>query len=318
MRKKKMVLVALAILLLAIMLTPAGCVSVMPSGGKVAVISLSGPITNGGSYSFLSSTITPGSVRQQLNKAEKDAAVEAIVLRVDSPGGEVVPSDEISAMVEKAKESKPVVVSMGSMAASGGYYISAKADKIVAFPGTATGSIGVISQIPNLKGLYEKLGIEMQTFTGGKYKDMYSGLRELTPEEKEIMQQMVDVYYEQFIGVVAEGRGLDKEEVRNLATGQLYTGTEAKELGLVDELGGLDTAIDLASELAGVTSPRVEYYNPPNKSLLESLLGINLDSLAHAVQMRLLGLNGQDMVLLQVLNYAYPEPQYLVSLAPLP
>ena len=318
MRKKKMVLVALAILLLAIMLAPAGCVSVMPSGDKVAVISLSGPITNGGSYSFLSSTITPGSVRQQLNKAEKDAAVEAIVLRVDSPGGEVVPSDEISAMVEKAKESKPVVVSMGSMAASGGYYISAKADKIVAFPGTATGSIGVISQIPNLKGLYEKLGIEMQTFTGGKYKDMYSGLRELTPEEKEIMQQMVDVYYEQFIGVVAEGRGLDKEEVRNLATGQLYTGTEAKELGLVDELGGLDTAIDLASELAGVTSPEVEYYNPPNKSLLESLLGINLDSLAHAVQMRLLGLNGQDMVLLQVLNYAYPEPQYLVSLAPLP
>jgi len=317
MRKKKIILVTLAMLSLAIILILAGCVAVMPSGDKVAVISLSGAITNGGSYSFLSSTITPGSVREQLNKAEKDAAVKAIVLRVDSPGGQVIPSEEISAMVEKAKESKPVVVSMGSMAASGGYYISAKADKIVAFPGTATGSIGVISQIPNLKGLYEKLGIEMQTFTGGKYKDMYSGLRELTPEEKEIMQRMVDVYYEQFVEVVAEGRGLDKEEVRNLATGQLYTGAEAKELGLVDELGGLDTAIDLASELAGVTSPEVEYYNPPNKSLLESLLGINLDSLAYAVQMRLLGLNGQDMVLLQVLNYAYPEPQYLVSLAPL-
>jgi len=318
MRKKKMILVALAMLLLAVTLIPTGCVAVMPSGGKVAVISLNGPITNGGSYSFLGSTITPGSVREQLNKAEEDAAVKAIVLRVDSPGGQVVPSEEISAMVEKAKESKPVVVSMGSMAASGGYYISAKADKIVAFSGTATGSIGVISQIPNLKGLYEKLGIEMQTFTGGKYKDMYSGLRELTPEEKEIMQQMVDVYYEQFVEVVAEGRGLDKEKVRNLATGQLYTGAEAKKLGLVDELGGLDTAIDLASELAGVTSPKVEYYKPPNKSLLESLLGINLDSLACAVQMRLLGLNGQDIVLLQVLNYAYPEPQYLVSFAPLP
>ena len=158
----------------------------------------------------------------------------------------------------------------------------------------------------------------MQTFTGGKYKDMYSGLRELTPEEKEIMQQMVDVYYEQFVEVVAEGRGLDKEEVRDLATGQLYTGAEAKKLGLVDKLGGLDTAIDLASELAGVTSPEVEYYKPPDKSLLESLLGINLDSLARAVQMRLLGLNGQDIVLLQVLDYAYPEPQYLVSFAPLP
>ncbi|MCD6599401.1 MAG: signal peptide peptidase SppA [Dehalococcoidia bacterium] len=318
MRKKKMILVALAVLLLAVMLVPAGCVAVMPSGGKVAVISLSGTITNGGSYSFLGSTITPGSVREQLYKAEKDAAVKAIVLRVDSPGGQVVPSEEISAMVEEAKESKPVVVSMGSMAASGGYYISAKADKIVAFPGTATGSIGVISQIPNLKGLYEKLGIEMQTFTGGKYKDMYSGLRELTPEEKEIMQQMVDVYYEQFVDVVAEGRELDKEEVRDLATGQLYTGAEAKELGLVDELGGLDTAINLASELAGVTSPEVEYYKPPDKSLLESLLGISLDSLAYAIQMRLLGLDGQDMVLLQVLNYAYPEPQYLISFTPLP
>jgi len=199
---------------------------------------------------------------------------------------------------------------MGSMAASGGYYISAKADKIVALPGTSTGSIGVIAQIPNVKGLFDKLGIEMQTFKGGKYKDMYSGFRELTPEEKEIMQKLVDDYYEQFVEVVAEGRGLSREQVRSLATGQLYTGAQAKELGLVDELGGLDTAIDLAAELAGVTTPRIEYYTPP-KSLLESLLGINLDSLVYAIQMRLLGLSGQDIVLLQTLSRTYPEPQYL-------
>ena len=313
MRKKKVTAIALAMLLLATMLIPASCISVMPAGDKIAVISLTGSITAGGSSLFWGSAITPSSVREQLNKAEMDAAVKAIVLRVDSSGGAVAPCQEISAEIEKVKQSKPVVVSMGSMAASGGYYISAKADKIVALPGTSTGSIGVISTIPNVKGLYDKLGIEMQTFTGGKHKDMYSGFRELTPEEEEIMQQMVDDYYEQFVGMVAESRGLSKEEVRNLATGQLYTGDQARELGLVDELGGLDTAIDLAAELAGVTAPQIEYYRPP-KSLLESLLGLNLGSLVYAVQMRLLGLSGQDIALLQALSHTFPEPQYLVSL----
>ena len=307
MRRKKVTVVGLAMLLLVAVLIPTSC---MPVGDKIAVIPLSGAITAGGSSLFYGSAITPGLVREQLNRAEKDITVKAIVLRIESPGGVVAPCQEILVEIEKVKQTKPVVVSMGNTAASGGYYISAKADKIVALPGTLTGSIGVISQIPNVKGLYDKLGIEMQTFKGGKYKDMYSGFRELTPEEKEIMQQMVDNYYEQFVEVVAEGRGLSKEQVRSLATGQLYTGAEAKELGLVDELGGLDTAIDLAAELAGVTTPRVEYYTPP-KSLLESLLGINLDSLVYAIQMRLLGLSGQDIVLLQTLSRTYPEPQYL-------
>jgi len=304
---KKVTVVGLAMLLLVAVLIPTSC---MPVGDKIAVIPLSGPITAGGSSLFYGSAITPGLVREQLNRAEKDVTVKAIVLRIESPGGVVAPCQEISAEIEKVKQTKPVVVSMGNTAASGGYYISAKADKIVALPGTLTGSIGVISQIPNVKGLYDKLGIEIQTFKGGKYKDMYSGFRELTPEEKEIMQQMVDNYYEQFVETVAEGRGLSKEQVRSLATGQLYTGVEAKELGLVDELGGLDTAIDLAAELAGVTTPRIEYYKP-QKSLLESLLGINLGSLVHAIQMRLLGLSGQDIVLLQTLSRTYPEPQYL-------
>ena len=200
---------------------------------------------------------------------------------------------------------KPIVVSMESMAASGGYYISTKADKIVALPGTLTGSIGVISQIPNVEGLYEKLGIKMQTFKGGKYKDMYSGLRELTPEEAEIMQRMTDEYYEQFVEVVAEGRGLSNEEVRSLATGQLYTGTEAQRLGLVDELGGLDTAIDLAAELAGVEAPELEYYQAPGLTL-RSLFG-----LADAIQLRLWGLSGQDAILLETLSRGYPQPQFL-------
>ncbi|MGA2671232.1 MAG: S49 family peptidase, partial [Dehalococcoidia bacterium] len=119
-------------------------------------------------------------------------------------------------------------------------------------PTTQTGAIGVISAAIDVKGLLDKLGIQIEIFKGGKYKDMYWGLRELTPEEETIMQQMVDEYYQGFIDVVAEGRGLSQEEVKNLATGQLYSGTKAKELGLVDELGDLDTAINLAAELAGI------------------------------------------------------------------
>jgi len=299
---KKATIIGIVMLLLVGMLIPISCTAIS-AGDKIAVIPLNGAIA--AQSSFFGSVITPELVKGQLDKAEKDMAVKAIVLRVESPGGVVAPCQEILEEIEKVKETKPIVVSMGSMAASGGYYISCEADKIVALSGTLTGSIGVISQIPNVEGLYEKLGIKMQTFKGGKYKDMYSGMRELTPEEKEIMQQLTDEYYEQFVEVVAEGRGLSKEQVRSLATGQLYSGTEAKELGLVDELGGLDTAIDLAAELAGVKTWEVEYYQPPKPSLM-SLLG-----LADVLQMRLLGLNGEDIILLQTLSRTYPTPQYL-------
>ena len=299
---KKAITISLGILLLLVMLIPTGCLSV---GDKIAVIPLTGTIASQEASLFFGSTITPALVREQLGKAEKDVTVKAIVLRIESPGGAVAPCQQILAEVERVKETRPIVVSMENMAASGGYYISTKADRIVALPGTLTGSIGVISQIPNVEGLYEKLGIKMQTFKGGKYKDMYSGLRELTPEEVEIMQRMTDEYYEQFVEVVAEGRGLSKEDVRNLATGQLYTGTEAKNLGLIDELGGLDTAIDLAVELAGVESPVVEYYQPPGLTL-KSLFG-----LADAIQLRLWGLSAQDVILLETLSHGYPQPQFL-------
>jgi protease-4 len=291
-------------LLLLGMLIPSGCMSVQVKD-KIAVIPLTGIISSQQGSLFFGPTITPGLVSEQLGRAEKDVGVKAIVLRIESPGGAVAPCQQILGEIERVKEQKPIVVSMESMAASGGYYISTKADKIVALPGTLTGSIGVISQIPNVEGLYEKLGIKMQTFKGGKYKDMYSGLRELTPEEAEIMQRMVDEYYEQFVEVVAEGRGLSKEEVRNLATGQLYTGTEAETLGLVDELGGLDTAIDLAAELAGVEGPEVEYYQAPGLTL-RSLFG-----LADAIQLRLWGLSAQDIILLETLSHGYPQPQFL-------
>lgn len=299
---KSVITICLGMLLLLAMLIPIGC---MPIGDKIAVIPLTGTISSQQGSFFFGPTITPALVREQLGRAERDMSVKAIVLRIESPGGAVAPCQQILEEIERVKEKKTIVVSMENMAASGGYYISTKADKIVALPGTLTGSIGVISQIPNVEGLYEKLGIKMQTFKGGKYKDMYSGLRELTPEEAEIMQQMVDEYYEQFVEVVAEGRGLSKEEVRNLATGQLYIGTEAKNLGLVDELGGLDAAIDLAAELAGVEAPVVEYYQAPGPSL-RSLFG-----LADAIQLRLWGLSAQDIILLETLSHGYPQPQFL-------
>lgn len=306
MRKKvkRIGTVSLVVLLLMVMLITTSCISI-GAGDKIVVIPLSGSITYEGSIFLFAPTITPTMVREQLDKAQRDNAVKAIVLSINSPGGSVAPCEEILTEIQKVKQTKPVVVSMGSQATSGGYYISAKADKIVALQGTMTGSIGVISQIPNVEGLYEKLGIKIQTFKGGKYKDMYTGLRELTPEEEEIMQNMVDEYYEQFVAVVAEGRGLSKEEVRSLATGQIYTGVDAEELGLVDELGDLDTAIGIAAELADVVSATVEYYEQPRISL-RSLLGFT-----DAIWLRLLGLNAQDMVLLETLSNIYPQPQYL-------
>lgn len=274
---------------------------------KVAVISLSGPIQSESSgFFFGGSVITPESVRTELERARNDDSVKAIVLQVDSPGGSVAASQEIVNQLELVK--KPVVVSMSDLAASGGYYISAGADKIVALPGTLTGSIGVISEMPNLKGLFDKLGIDMQVFIAGEHKDMYAGLRELTPEEEVIMQDMTDQLYNQFVQVVAKGRGLSEDKVRALATGQLYTGIQAKELGLVDELGGLNTAIDLAASLAGISEPEVEYYKPQVPSLLNTLLGMGWQKLSSVIQPT--SLSAEDIILLETLTNPYPQPEY--------
>jgi protease-4 len=306
MRKRAIIIgVSIAVVVAIVVLVLVLDIPNRPVGSKIAVISLSGTITVESSSLLSGSTITPQLVRDYLAKVEKDKAVKAIVFRVESPGGEIAPCQEILWEIERVKETRTIVVSMGGTAASGGYYISTKADKIIALPTTQTGSIGVIYAIPNIEGFLEKLGIQIEIFKGGKYKDMYQGLRELTPEEEEIMQEMVDEYYEQFIDVVAEGRGLNKGEVRSLATGQLYSGTRAKELGLVDELGDLDTAINSALELAGIETAIVEYYQPPRLTLW-SLLGF-----VDAIKTRISGLSAQDMILLEVLSHNYPQPLFL-------
>jgi protease-4 len=303
--KKKAIIISVSVLaVLAAIIVPITLIP-RPVVSKIAVIRLSGFITTIDSSLLSGATITPDLVRNYLTKTEEDKAVEAIVFHIESPGGEIAPCQEILWEIERIGEKKTIVVSMGGTATSGGYYISTKADKIVALPTTMTGSIGVISQIMNIEGLLEKLGIEIETFKGGMYKDMYRGFREMTQEEEEIVQVMIDEFYELFIEVVAEGRGLNKEDVRNLATGQMYTGTEAKELGLIDELGDLDTAIDLTAEIAEIENPVVEYYRQPGLTL-RSLLG-----LVDAIRSRITGLSAADMILLEILNYNYRQPLFL-------
>jgi len=290
------------IMIIALMLLVA-LSSCTPGQGKVAVIRLSGVIADSGQQGLLvTGGINPKLVREYLIMAERDSGVKAIVLRIDSPGGSAAASQEIASTIKRFKEDtgKPVVISMGDMAASGGYYISAYADSIVANPSTLTGSIGVISQFIYIEGLLDKLGLELETIKAGKHKDM--GIRSLTEEQRQIMQDITDDLYRQFVAAVAESRGLAVERVTELATGQLYTGTQALELGLVDQLGGLDTAIDIAANLAGVTLPEVEEYSPPS-SFLERLLG----GLSTPLE---LPFSGDELLFLRILEGWHGMPRY--------
>ncbi|HUJ27974.1 MAG TPA: signal peptide peptidase SppA [Myxococcales bacterium] len=199
-----------------------------------------------------------------LKKYEKDEDIKAIVLRVDSPGGAVAPSQEIHDAVARIKKTKKVVVSMGNLAASGGYYVSAPADKIYAEPGTLTGSIGVIFMHFNVRGLLEWAKVDETTFKSGKYKDTLSPFRPVQETDKEEIQGLSDDVYGQFVEAVAKGRNLPEAKVREIAEGRVYTGRQAKELKLVDELGGLDDAVAAAWQMAGQGGePKVQY--PPRE-----------------------------------------------------
>jgi len=190
----------------------------------------------------------------ELKKFSENPAVKAIVLRIDSPGGGVVPSQEIYDAVRRVrtKSNKAVIASMGSVAASGGYYIAAATDRIVANPGTLTGSIGVIMEMANVEGLLQKIGVEGVVVKSGKYKDVGSPLRKMSDEERGLLQTVMDDVHKQFIEAVAEGRSLEVPEVQALADGRIFTGRQAKAAKLVDELGNLDDAIQLAADVVGI------------------------------------------------------------------
>jgi protease-4 len=216
-------------------------------GGEVALVRVEGPIMD---------------TREQVKTIRgyaKDHRIKALVLRVDSPGGGVVASQELHDAVAAFKEGgKPVVTSMGTVAASGGYYVSAPSTLIVANPGTLTGSIGVIMSMANVEKLLDKLGVSAVTIKAGRNKDIGSPFRAMTDEERALMQTLMDDIHNQFIAAVADGRGKSVEEITPLADGRVFTGHLAVEAGLVDELGNLETAIRRAGELAGIEGrPRV-------------------------------------------------------------
>lgn len=215
----------------------------------------------------------------ELKRFGDNASVKAIVLRIDSPGGGVVPSQEIHDAVRRVRSNtnKAVVASMGTVAASGGYYIAVATDRIMANPGTLTGSIGVIMETANLEGLLDKLGVKGVVVKSGKFKDVGSPLRKMTDEELKVLQTVMDDVHDQFIEAVAEGRSMELAETRAIADGRVFTGRQAKELKLVDELGDLDDAIQLAADLAGIEGePQV--VEPRKRFSIRELLESKLSS----------------------------------------
>lgn len=198
-------------------------------------------------------------VIRQLRKYRERSSVKAIVLRLDSPGGAVVPSHEIHDEVRRTRNhGTPVVASMGTVAASGAYYIACAADVIVANPGSITGSIGVVSEFANFQPLLEKIGIESTTITSGEFKDTGNPTRRMRVNEREYLQRTINDIYEQFVGIVVRGRGLNADSVRALADGRIYTGQQAYVNGLVDTLGTLATAVRIAGNLGKIKGePRV-------------------------------------------------------------
>jgi protease-4 len=224
-------------------------------GDKIAVVDVKGVITQS------------SGVIEEIEQYLADEGVKAIILRVDSPGGGVGPSQEIyrEIMRIKSNSKRKVVTSMGSVAASGGYYIACASDLIVANPGTITGSIGVIMQFSNFEELLKKIGIKGVVIKSGEHKDIGSPFREMTPEERRIMQEVLDNVHQQFIQAVADGRKLDRSKVAQIADGRIMTGEQAKNLGLVDELGNLQDTIDITAKLVGIVGkPNVLY---PRKRL---------------------------------------------------
>ncbi|MGQ9508460.1 MAG: signal peptide peptidase SppA [Thermodesulfobacteriota bacterium] len=240
-------------------------------GDKIAVVEIRGVITQS------------SGIIDELQKYGEDDGVKAIVLRIDSPGGGVGPSQEIYREVTKVRSKKKVVTSMGSVAASGGYYIACASDLIVANPGTITGSIGVLMEFTNFEELLKKIGIKGVVVKSGEHKDLGSPLREMTPEEKRILQSVIDNVHQQFIQAVAEGRKLDKERVAQMADGRILTGEQAKQLGLVDKMGNLQDAIDAASKLVGIEGKPIILYPKRRISLfqllMEDMTSIVLDAL---------------------------------------
>jgi len=230
-------------------------------GKKVAIVEIYGTITNS------------NEVIRQLKKYAKDSSIPALVLDIDSPGGGVVPSQEIYEEVLKFKEDgKKVVASLRGLGASGGYYVACAADTIVANPGTLTGSIGVIFEFPVVQELFKKIGLRFEVVKRGELKEVGTWNRPMTKEERDLLQSVIDDTYDQFVKAVVEGRELDQEKVLELADGRVFTGRQAKDLGLIDELGDLEDAIKIAGTMGGIEGVPKTIREKPKKVTVIDIL----------------------------------------------
>jgi len=257
-------------------------------GEKIAVIELKEPI------------VSSEEIVRQFKKYRENKSVRAIVFRVESPGGGVAASQEIYEEVKKTRDAgRPVVVSMGSVAASGGYYVSCGATKIVANPGTLTGSIGVIFQFMHFNQLMDKIGIDATTMKTGKFKDSGSPFRKTTEEEKQYFNLLIGDVYDQFVDVVAEERGLDRKEVLKYADGRVFTGRQAVEYGFVDTLGTMEDAVSIAAELGGIHGKPNIVKEKKRKTLFEKLVG---DAATEVTKIR------QDFFQQPLLQYRFTSP----------
>jgi len=247
------------------------------SGNIIAVYYAYGDIYNSASSGISEQCIDATKVIKDLRSLKEDKNVKAVVLRVNSPGGSAFASEQIWYAVSELKKEKPVIVSMGDYAASGGYYISCNADTIVAEPTTLTGSIGIFGMFPNVKGLTDKIGLDFDVVKTNQYSDFGMPNRPLNDGEKGLMQMYVNNGYDLFLTRCSEGRGISKEELDKIAQGRVWTGSTAKELGLVDELGGLDKALEIAIAKADVDAYTVMSY-PGKESIFETLMNTRPDN----------------------------------------
>lgn len=257
MKKVFFIILGLFLLLIVVSILLVMLQKTIPIGDRVALIRIEGVITDS------------RETTEELKEYVKNPSIKAIVLRVDSPGGAVAPSQEIYEEVRKAVAKKKVLVSMGSVAASGGYYIASPATRIIANPGTLTGSIGVIMEIPNIEGLMNKLGIKTEVIKSGKHKDIASIFRGIGKEEREILQGVLDNVHTQFIKAVAEGRKMLPSDVEKIADGRVFTGEQALKAGLIDELGNLEDAVQAAAKLSGIKGEPVIVSKKERFSLID-------------------------------------------------
>jgi protease-4 len=263
--KKWIFLILLLFIIASVMIS--GLIARVPVGDRVAILRISGVIVN------------PLPTVRKMEKLRRDKSVKALVIRVDSPGGSVGASQEIYRAIERFREAgKPVVVSMGNVAASGAYYFSVAADYIYANPGTITGSIGVVIQHVAYRELLEKIGIKATVIKTGKFKDTLNPFRDLTPEEKKYLKETIEDAYNQFIEVILKHRRIEESKLKEIADGRVLTGERAKEIGLIDGIGGLEDAVEKAKELAGVPRAR-EFFVPEEKTLIQRFLGSGLEEI---------------------------------------